>query len=102
MDWKRYGKNVVLSFDQFWNAVLGGDPDETISSRMGKWLAVHINDSPCQMCRYIAKPVCWVLNLIDPDHCRDAIDPEEGQMDLFHENAPDPFKSEDWTKYRRG
>ena len=33
---KRYLLNLLISIDQFANAVTGGDPDETISSRFGK------------------------------------------------------------------
>lgn len=34
--YKRYIWNVLIAIDQFFNTVLGGDPDETMSSRMGK------------------------------------------------------------------
>jgi hypothetical protein len=33
---KRYLWNLLISLDQFANTVLGGSPDETISSRTGK------------------------------------------------------------------
>ena len=32
----RYLWNVLLSLDQLGNSLLGGDPDETISSRVGR------------------------------------------------------------------
>jgi len=32
----RYGTNLLLSFDQTVNAIMMGDPDETISSRLGR------------------------------------------------------------------
>ena len=38
---KWYVWNVLIGLDQFCNAILGGDPDETMSSRMGKNLAKH-------------------------------------------------------------
>lgn len=41
---KRYFWNVLIGIDQLFNAILGGYPDETISSRMGKHLAKQ--DSP--------------------------------------------------------
>ena len=31
-----YFKNVLIGIDQLVNALLGGDPDETVSSRVGK------------------------------------------------------------------
>lgn len=33
---KKYIKNVLVSIDQLVNTILGGDCDETISSRVGK------------------------------------------------------------------
>ena len=33
---KKYIWNMLIAFDQFVNAIFGGDPDETISSRVGK------------------------------------------------------------------
>lgn len=33
---KKYVLNVLIAVDQFANALAGGDPDETISSRLGK------------------------------------------------------------------
>jgi hypothetical protein len=38
---KKYIWNILVAIDQFINTVLGGDPDETMSSRMGKQLAKH-------------------------------------------------------------
>lgn len=38
-DWPnmiRYFLNILIGFDQTGNAILGGNPDETISSRVGK------------------------------------------------------------------
>jgi hypothetical protein len=43
---KKLGKalfNVAISLDQLCNTILGGDPDETMSSRMGKHLVKHDN-----------------------------------------------------------
>ena len=31
-----YFWNVLVAIDQLFNTILGGDPDETLSSRMGK------------------------------------------------------------------
>lgn len=33
---KKYIKNILISIDQLANTILFGDPDETISSRVGK------------------------------------------------------------------
>lgn len=32
----KYLKNILISFDQFINTLAGGDPDETISARLGR------------------------------------------------------------------
>ncbi len=69
-----YFWNVLVSVDQFANTLLGGDPDETMSSRMGK----AINEGRCKFC----KVVCWVLNKIDKDHCNKSIELDEGSRSL--------------------
>ena len=33
---KKYLKNLLISFDQLINTILGGDPDMTISARLGR------------------------------------------------------------------
>ncbi|GAB5466965.1 MAG: hypothetical protein Kapaf2KO_24010 [Candidatus Kapaibacteriales bacterium] len=34
----RYLKNLLISFDQLGNTIAGGNPDNTISSRLGHFL----------------------------------------------------------------
>jgi len=58
---KRYLWNALVAFDQFINALTGGDPDMTLSGRMGRAVA----EGRCMACR----GVCWVLDKFDPDHC---------------------------------
>ena len=72
---KRYIWNILISIDQFINTVLGGDPDETISSRMGKHLAKH----DCPFCNFM----CGLLNLIQKDHCVKSIEADEGKDQVF-------------------
>jgi len=67
---KRYFWNLLISIDQLCNTILGGYPDETMSSRMGK----HLVKKDCRLCRFI----CSLLNKIDPNHCIDAIEKDEG------------------------
>lgn len=69
--------NLLIAIDQLLNAVLGGDPDETISSRMGRWR--YLGGWRAR----IAKPVCWLLNAVDPGHCADSVELDGGQRDLF-------------------
>ena len=57
---KKYFINLLISIDQFFNTLLGGNPDETISLR-----AKHARDGGqlwgCVLCR--------VLGWIVPGHC---------------------------------
>jgi len=72
MNWlKKYLANVFLGLDFLGNALAGGDPEETISSRIGKKMA---KEKKCYLCTWL----CWVLDKIDPRHCRDAINIYEG------------------------
>ena len=68
---KRYGWNVLIAIDQLGNTLLGGDPDETISSRMGK--------RRCRVCRLL----CRLLHRVDPEHCNKSIEPDEGKDGVF-------------------
>lgn len=67
---KRYLYNLLIAIDQLVNTILGGYPDETISSRMGKRVAK--NDS------LLCNLLCKLLNLIEKDHCIKAIEKDEG------------------------
>lgn len=71
---KQYFWNLLISIDQFFNALFGGDPDETLSSRMGK----HARTG-CKFCG----AVCWMLDKVDKDHCEKAIEYDRGkQVDM--------------------
>jgi hypothetical protein len=75
---RTYARNVLGSLDRFGNSLLGGDPRETISSRLGKRL--HIDHANCFVC----STVCGFLNFINRvvgsnyDHCLEAIDETVG------------------------
>lgn len=49
--------------------ILGGDDDETISSRLGRTMP------NCMLCRW----TCAVLDLVDRDHCHKAAVNEQEQ-----------------------
>ncbi|MFC4518622.1 hypothetical protein [Cupriavidus pinatubonensis] len=66
---KRYIWNLLIAIDQFGNAVAGGDPDETISSRAGKAMREGKRWG-CLLCR--------LLNWFERDHCAKSIEPDEG------------------------
>jgi hypothetical protein len=67
---QRYVWNLLIAVDQLLNAMLGGDPDETISSRVGKMAMKGSR---------IGKIACRVLNFFDKGHCEKSIEYDEGR-----------------------
>jgi hypothetical protein len=65
---KRWLFNVLVGLDQLANAFAGGDPDETISSRCGK------REKTNRFCKWL----CAWLNRLDPRHCAESIEADEG------------------------
>jgi hypothetical protein len=62
--------NVLISVDQLGNAVLRGDPDETISSRAAK-AELRGKKWGCLLCKFLDK--------LDKDHCKKSIESDEGR-----------------------
>ena len=85
---KRYILNIILSLDQMGNSILFGDPDETISSRIGRIKVKWGGQIP--RWRFFTRWTDWVLNRIDPGHSIDAIEPDEGKDGLVDKPGPDP------------
>lgn len=56
---------VAVGYDQLLNVYLGGDEDETISSRAGR-AALRGERWGCVLCR--------LLDRLDSDHCRKSIE----------------------------
>lgn len=81
----RYFLNVLIAVDQFFNAVFAGDPDETMSSRFGKWLSLPHNTWKWK----IAYAICRILHVLDKDHCTDHIESDEGVYDLLKRKLSD-------------
>lgn len=73
----KWALNVLIGIDQLGNALTGGDPDETISSRLGKMKFKHGGEIPWY--RPMSRIVDWGLDKIDPGHSIDAIEPDEGK-----------------------
>ena len=69
---------VLLALDQLGNAGLGGDSKETISSRLGKRLIRN-------KAKGIALGLVKVLDILDENHCLDAVDWGSGLsfVDMF-------------------
>ncbi len=68
---RRWFGTVLIALDQLFNAVLGGAPDETISSRLGRHRA-----------RWWGRAGCAVLDRLDADHCRKAVQAERERRHL--------------------
>jgi hypothetical protein len=76
----RWAKNVAIALDQLANAVAGGLPDETLSSRAHKarerWTA-NI-DTPADRRAYLWGCVlCGLLDALFRNHCADSVERDE-------------------------
>lgn len=72
-----FARSLLIRVDMIANAVLFGDPQETISGRMGKDLHKDANGLP----GFLARLICPVLDKIDrttDDHCGASRQPLEG------------------------
>lgn len=66
-----YLKNILIGVDQLLNTILFGHPDETISSRIGKYIR---RNSP----GWIPNKLNKFLNIFQKDHCVKSIEDDEG------------------------
>jgi len=64
--------HLWIAFDKFANAMRFHDHRETISSCLGK--AIYHGHPPVFNWLIIDKAVSWLLNKVDPDHCKKSID----------------------------
>ena len=78
---KRYLWNILIALDQVGNALLAGDPDETISSRIGKVKRGHGGRIPWK--RPLLKLADWALDQVDKDHTLESIDDTEGKDQVW-------------------
>jgi hypothetical protein len=88
--WRKIGKyllNLAISLDQFGNALKGGDPDETISSTLGK--LKRANGGRIPWSHPLDKIVDWGLEKIDSGHSIDAIEEDEGINATFDKVGKD-------------
>lgn len=69
---RRYLVNLLIAADQLGNTILGGDPDETISSRAAK-----------KADRRGWKIIARFLEFIDPGHLAKAREDDEGANGSF-------------------
>lgn len=66
---KKYFWNILIAIDQFFNALFGGDPDETISSRTGK----------LRNKRLWARCLSAFLDIFEWNHTEKSIEEDEGK-----------------------
>lgn len=66
---KKYCWNLLISIDQLVNTIFGGDPDETISSRLGK-----DRKKNC-----VTKFLSWFLDRFEGSHVEKSIEDDEGK-----------------------
>jgi hypothetical protein len=70
---KKYFYNLGVGVDQLFNAILGGNPDQTVSGRLGK----RIQEGKATKFEIV---LCRILSFLDPytnRHCVDSIDIDE-------------------------
>jgi hypothetical protein len=72
----KYIWNILIAVDQLVNTLCGGDPDETISSRLGKW-AIN-GDNKCGIRKAIYNGVNNIVELFEKDHFKKSIEADEG------------------------
>jgi hypothetical protein len=88
----RYLYNLCYSIDQFCNTVLGGDPDETISSRLGKLR--RRNSGVIPWSRPVSRAVASLLDALDPGHCASSIEDDRGGRAILNGDTSPPPRSE--------
>lgn len=86
-----YFKNVLVSIDQLGNAICGGNPDNTISARVGYFSEVNQGIN-----KYFWKGLAKVINFtfwpIDgPNHCKQAF--EDDPREVFNDKNGDVFRA---------
>ncbi len=83
---RQYLLNILIATDRLGSAFLGLDKDETISSALGKLQAKKV---------WSVYPVVWLINTIfyalDPDHCRNSVQPGEGLFTVNYDGAISPL-----------
>lgn len=76
---KLYIRNVMVGVDQLGNTLIGGDPDETISSRVGK--AAQRGDRLGLALELVINALFWPVD--GWGHCRACIEPDEGDREVI-------------------
>ena len=86
----RFVMNVLISVDQLGNTLLLGDPDETISSRLGRIKRKHGGRIPWS--RPVSRLTDFILDKIDPGHSDGAVENGHGHHGLLDQPTRKPRK----------
>lgn len=70
---KQYFINLLIGLDQFVNVLIGGAPDETISTRMWR----HREH---RFAGYAVRFIDWIFSWIEHDHCRKSFENGDSHM----------------------
>jgi len=73
---KYYIWNLLIAVDQLVNTIFGGDPDETISSRLGKWKRKGTAEDGYK--KHIYNLLHFIVELFERDHFKKSIEEDEG------------------------
>lgn len=77
----KYIYNNLIAIDQLLNSGMGGDPQETVSSRLGK--LKRKNGGIIPITRPWARLIAHALDRIQTNHCTRSINDSEGSDGLF-------------------
>lgn len=69
--------NVLIAVDQLGDAVSGGHPKQTISSRLGRIKRDNGGTVPTKTWLYLGRPLDRVLHFLDKNHVEEALHNEE-------------------------
>lgn len=78
---KKYIWNLLIAIDQLANTVFGGDPDETISSRIGKWARDGKTETGIK--HYVYRLLNGLVNFFEKDHFKKSIEDDEGDREVL-------------------
>jgi hypothetical protein len=92
----QYVFNLFIGLDQFLNVITCGDPDETVSSRLGRIKRANNGKIPWR--RPMAKLTDKLLDVIQPGHSLNAIEPGRGNHGLI--DLPVEMPEPKWFRLR--
>ncbi|MCB9251803.1 MAG: hypothetical protein H6605_05010 [Flavobacteriales bacterium] len=85
-----YFRNLLISIDQLGNTICGGDPDSTISARVG-YFALRSSGSQVYFWKGLQKVINFTFWPVDGhDHCLKAF--HNDPLETFYDNRGDFFR----------